>query len=130
MKADVSFVLESNFSPTSADVLLPLVQQYHYQALTVLFDADIKVLHKRFCERDLTAERHPGLITKGADPVDFDTYSKGTLPLRDFCIGEKIIVDTTDFSKVDYDKINDLVLKKINISFRDQNLHTKPTQTC
>ena len=115
MKADVSFVLESNFSPASADVLLPLVQQYHYRALTVLFDADIKVLHKRFCERDATVERHPGLVTKGTVLVDFDTFSEGTLPLRDFCIGERITVDTTDFSKVDYDKVDDLVLKKICI---------------
>jgi len=112
MKADVSFVFESNFSPASANVLLPIIQQYNYQALTVLFDADIKVLHKRFCERDVTDERHPGLVTKGTDLHNFDTFSKGTLPLRDFCIGEKITVDTTDFSTVDYNKIDDLVISK------------------
>jgi len=112
MKADTSFVLESNFSPASADVLLPLMQQYNYKALTVLFDADIKVLHKRFCERDITDERHPGLVTKNTDLHDFDIFSKGTLPLRDFCIGEKITIDTTDFSTVDYNAVDDLVISK------------------
>lgn len=118
MRADVSFVFETNFWPASVDILLPMVRQYNYRALTILFDADIKVLHKRFCERDITNERHPGLVAKGTSNLhNFDSFSKELLPHRDFCVGEKIIVDTTDFSKVDYDEINDLVMdfiRKIN----------------
>ena len=59
MEVDVSFVLESNFTSASADILIPLVEKYSY-------------------------------------------------PLRSFCVGEKITVDTTDFSKVDYNKIDKL----------------------
>ena len=64
------------------------------------------VLHKRFCERDVTDERHPGLASKSNVFNDFDTFNKGTLPLRDFSVGSKITVDTTDFSTVDYKKID------------------------
>jgi predicted kinase len=113
MKADISFVLESNFSPASVDDLMPLVKLYNYKPLTVLFDADIEVLHKRFLERDKTGERPQALISKGADLDDFENFRIGTLPLKDFCIGKKITVDTTDFSKVDYDEIDNLVIEYI-----------------
>jgi len=106
MKVDVSFVLESNFTPDSAEILAPLVQKYNYRALTVLFDADMEVLHKRFCERDITDERHPGLRSKSGINNDFEHFKSGTLPLRDFCVGDKITVDTTDFLKVDYGSID------------------------
>jgi predicted kinase len=106
MAADVPFVFESNFTPSSADILSPLVEKFNYRALTVLFDADMAVLHKRFCERDVTDERHPGLASKSNVFNDFETFNKGTLPLRDFCVGSKITVDTTDFSMVDYKKID------------------------
>jgi len=113
MKADVSCVLESNFTPYSADVLLPLVQKYNYRALTVLFDADIEVLHKRFCERDVTDERHPGLQSRSKMHTDIDNFKRGGLPLRDFCVGEKITVDTIDFTKVDNNEIDAQVIKFI-----------------
>lgn len=110
MKADISFVLESNFTPYSAEVLSPLVQKYGFRAITVLFDADIKVLHKRFCDRDITDERHPGLMSKSNVYNDFDTFNNVSLPLRDFCVGKKIMVDTTDFGTVDYNEIDTLII--------------------
>jgi len=113
MKADISFVLESNFTPFSSEVLLPLVQQYSYRPLTILFDADMKVLHKRFCERDVTDERHPGLASKSDAFSDFDTFKNGALPFREFCVGDKLTVDTTDFSKINYVNVDTLVKKFI-----------------
>ena len=106
MRADISFVLESNFPPSSANVILPLVQKYYYRALTVLFDADLKILHKRFCDRDITDERHPGLTSKSNVFNDFNKFSTETLPLRDFVVGNKIRVDTTDFTTVKYSMID------------------------
>jgi len=110
MKAGVSFVLESNFIPASAGVLLPLVEKYDYLPLTVMFDADMQALHKRFCERDITDERHPGLVVNSNVFHDFDYFNSATSPLREFCVGEKIVVDTTDFSAVDYSKIDSLIV--------------------
>ena len=111
MKADVSFVLESNFTPGSADILLPLVREYNYRGLTVLLDADIRVLHKRFCQRDITDERHAGLKSTSNVFDDFEVFMNATLPLREFCVGEKIVVDTTDFSRVCYDEVDMGVLR-------------------
>ena len=118
MKADVSFVLESNFIPSSADVLNPLIQKYTYRALTVLFDADMKVLHKRFCDRDVTEERHPGLASKSNVFNDYEVFNTVTLPLRDFCVGEKIVVDTTDFTKVEYSKIDAQIVRFVECEER------------
>jgi len=113
MKAGVSFVLESNFTPASADVLLPLVKKYEYSPLTVMFDADMRTLHRRFCERDTTDGRHPGLVVKSNVFNDFDFFSNATSPLRNFCIGDKIVVDTTDFSAVDYGEVDSLIINFI-----------------
>ena len=100
----------------TTDFLLPLVQKFRYLPLTVLFDADIKILHRRFCERDMTDERHSGLSSNSNPFNDFDYFSNATLPLRDFSIGEKFIVDTTDFSKVDYGEVDAVVKKFIGIA--------------
>jgi len=113
MKANVSFVLESNFIPFSADILLPLVNQYKYTPLTILFDAEMKILHERFCKRDMTDERHPGLASKSNVFNDLEYFENATLPLREFCVGEKIMVDTTDFSTVDYEKIDTYIINFI-----------------
>jgi len=113
MKANVSFVLESNFIPSSADILLPLVNEYKYKPLTILFDAEIKTLHKRFCERDVTDERHPGLASKSNVFVDLEYFQSATMSLRDFCVGDKLVVDTTDFSTVDYNEVDNHVINFI-----------------
>ena len=116
MKTKISFILESNFHPMSVEKLSKLTEEYGYNAVTVLFDADIQVLHKRFVERDLTEERHPGLVSIIAvenSLNDFEVFKTGTAPLREFCIGKKIVVDTTDFSKVSYEEVDKKVLEAI-----------------
>ena len=99
MKADISFVLESNFNLASADILLPIVEKCNYRALTILFDADMEVLYKRIIEREATDERHPGLKIPSNSNINYfnpDIY-------KNFCVGEKIMIDTTDFTKVDFE---------------------------
>jgi len=99
MKAGVSFILESNFTLRAVGDLSPLIQKYNYSSLTVLLDAEPEVAHKRFCERQ-------GIDIK----TDFGFSYNAKDSYRDFCIGEKITIDTTDFTKVDYNKIDDLVI--------------------
>ena len=108
MKTGISLVLESNFVPPCTPIINNFVTQYGYQALTVLFDAEIRVLHQRFCARDTMDERHPGLVSGSLIHDDFslENFEKGCVSMREFCIGERIIVDTTDFSAVDYDLID------------------------
>ena len=99
MKAGTCFVLESNFTLRAVDDLSPLIQKYNYRSLTVLLDADPEVAHKRFCERQ-------GIDIK----TNFDFSYNTSDSYRDFCVGEKITIDTTDFAKVDYNKIDELVI--------------------
>lgn len=103
-------ILESNFPPQAAEVLRPMLSQYGYQPLTLLFDADLNVLHKRFVERDHTPERHAGLVLKSGIYEDFAVFSKAVLPLRDFSVGGvQKKVDTTNFENVDYPALDQLV---------------------
>ena len=103
MKAGVSLVAESNFGPASVDMLLPIIECHGYRAITVLMDADLAVLNKRFHDRDITDERHPGLVIS----CEFEGFNEDeALAFRDFEVGEKIVVDTTDFARVSYAKVD------------------------
>ena len=111
MKAGVSLVVESNFVPQCEEILNRYVTQYGYLAMTVLFDAEITVLHKRFLERDETEERHPGLVSGGLihDDFNLNKFEEGCKPMREFRVGEKITVDTTYFAELDYSAIDEMV---------------------
>ena len=111
MKSKQTIIFKSNFGNKCHDILKAMVNKYGYKVITILFDGDVEVIHKRFVERDITEERHPGLISNGRFN-DFEFFKKATQPCRDFAYGDCIItVDTTDFSKVSYD---DIVSKIIN----------------
>jgi len=111
MKAGVSFVAESNFIQMSVDKLLPIIKQHDYRPLTVLMDADLAVLHKRFYDRDKTDERHPGLVvTNDNSPKDFEGFCSDANQYRDFCVGDKIVVDTTDLANLSYERVDAEVL--------------------
>ena len=104
MKAGTSFILESNFTTRGIADLSPLVQKYNYRALTVLLDTDAEIAYKRFCERE-------GLpLPTSNTKDDIDNGNVVASGYRDFCVGEKITIDTTDFTKVDYNRIDDLVI--------------------
>jgi len=105
MKAGTSFILESNFTaPTSTNILQQMIDERGYRAITVLFDADLAILQKRYEDREFTDERHPGLrLSKERMnlhyTIDVEAY-------RNFCVGEKIVVDTTDLEKINYDEVD------------------------
>ena len=121
MKAGTSFVLEGNFSPAAAKVLSPMIEAYGYRPLTLLFDADMEVLHRRFCEREETDEPHLGLIMKNGAFSDLDYFERALGGARDFSIGEKILVDTSDFSTVSYDDIDRAVINFIGGGHADES---------
>jgi len=116
MRTGAPLAIESNFVPECEETLNVFASRYCYEALTVLFDADSKILHRRFIERDLTGERHRGLISGGLKHDDFspENFEKSCAPMRDFIIGERIVVDTTDFAKVDYGEIDEKVIGFLN----------------
>ena len=65
MKVDKPFVAESNFVKESVPIIKALLDKYNYNCITVRLEADLKVLHKRFLEREKSDERHPGLRSNG-----------------------------------------------------------------
>lgn len=104
MKSGQAIIFESNFN-TCPDILKSMVNKYGYKVITILFDGNAHVIHKRFVERDSTEERHPGLVSDGRFN-NFEFFMKATQACRDFDYGDlKLTVDTTDFSKVYYDDI-------------------------
>lgn len=113
MKAQAPFILESNFRKQAENKLSELIDRYKYRAMTVLFDTDIKILHKRFLERDQKPERHPALRVEGFFN-DIDFFSNHTVEDRGFGIGNVLKVNTDDFSKVNYDMIIQKIKDYIN----------------
>jgi predicted kinase len=105
MKAGYSFIFESNFTQASAAILVPLIEKYDYKTLTVVLDADMKTLHQRFLEREDCDDRHPGL-KRGANFKDFEEFKRAAEKVRQFSVGgRRINIDTTDWSKVDYEAV-------------------------
>lgn len=105
MKADNPYIFESNLGADCPPALEKLVHQYDYKVVTVLFDGDPKVIHRRFMEREGTKDRHPGLVS-GNRFTSAEEFEKRTAPCRDFSYGDHIIrVDTTDFTTVSYERI-------------------------
>jgi predicted kinase len=105
MKAGKSFIFESNFTPASAAVLIPLIEKYSYQTLTVVLDADMEILHQRFLARENSAERHPGLA-RGGNFEDFEAFKTAAEKVRQFSVGgRQIIIDTTELVEVDYEPV-------------------------
>jgi predicted kinase len=104
MKTRTSFILESNFRKQAENKLNELIKLYNYKAITVLFDTDVEILHKRFLKRDQMAERHPGLKSEGFYN-DINVFKNGIVEDKEFGIGKVLKINTNDFSRVDYNMI-------------------------
>lgn len=105
MKSGLPIIIESNFVKESINIIKTLLNKYDYKNITVRFEGDLQVLHKRFLEREYSSERHKGLVANGTFD-DFENFEKTAIKTKEFKIDDnEISVDTTDFSKVDFDKI-------------------------
>ena len=122
MKAGQPFILENNFEYSSERGIKTLLAKYQYPALTITLTGDYKVIYQRFLERDLSSGRHRGHVVNDCYPekrkrnpeelrstsITYENYihsieKKG---FDAFFVGDKRIkVDTTDFRKIDMDKI-------------------------
>jgi cytidylate kinase len=104
MEQNESIIVESNFKPSEGSIIKILLEKYKYQSLTFLLVGDIKILHKRFLERDNTPERDRANRSEGTLD-DYNKFENVIKPLGEFNIGDKIIkIDTSDFEKINYDK--------------------------
>lgn len=113
MKVGQAFILESNFVKESIEILNNLISKYNYKCIIVKFEGDLKTLHQRFLKREYSEERHQGLVANGKFD-EFEEYVNLSNKLKEFKINDdQIIVDTTDFSKVDFELIMKQIKEKI-----------------
>jgi len=50
---------------------------------------------------------------------DYTAFEKEVLPYKEIAVGNRIVVDTSDFSIVDYDNIDVLAIKFLGEKFGD-----------
>ena len=109
LETGAPIILEGNFVSAGikkvdeAGAIRRLIDKYNYDSLDFKFWGDTRVLYQRFLEREKTAER--GEVNKIGADVSYEDFDQWCRNLDGFDIGgERIRVDTTDFSKVDFDK--------------------------
>ena len=114
MKVGKPLIIEANFNNVSELRIKELLEKYNYKSLTYLFIGDLRILHKRFIERDNSNERDKANRINGL-LNDFSIWESSVKPFIEFSIGGKMIkVDTTDFLKVNFEKHIKQGLKFIN----------------
>lgn len=106
-------IIEGNFVPEGikkvdeAGAIKKLIDKYGYDSLTFKFAGDTKVMHRRFVEREETAER--GQVNKIGSEVSYDDFNQWCHNLDSFDVGGEIVnVDTSDFNLVDFDSYYEL----------------------
>ena len=111
MKVGLPIIVESNFVKESIPIIKNLLNKYNYKNITIRFEGDLQVLHKRFLEREYSNERHLGLVSNGVFD-DFENFEKTAIKSKEFKIDDnEILVDTTDFLKVNFDEIIESIQK-------------------
>ena len=93
------FILESIFGLKEIEEIKKLLEKYKYECLLFILKGNPEVMFARYVERDKSGERH--WIHNPAHKDWFiNEMPKGKLEEAE--IEQKIIVDTTEFEKVDY----------------------------
>lgn len=123
MKTGSPFILENNFENVSKPELVSLIRKYNYYPITVMFDGAAEVIYDRFVQRDQLPGRHRGHVVNAQYPeinpaapyvpMGFEIFKEKIEKRgwRKFNVGgTRIVIDTTDISKIDYDN----VILKIN----------------
>jgi len=108
LKTGQSVILESDFKPeVDRQTFKELAKKFSFKIMEILCYADGKILFERFKQRAESGNRHPGHVDHLCYPEQEKVLSVGKAKSME--IGELIEVETTDFEKVDYDKILEAV---------------------
>ncbi len=142
MEAGQPFLLENNFECSSTEGLQALLERYRYPVLTLHLTGDYRAIHRRFLAREASPDRHRGHVVNDCYPeraggrpegqeakaLSYEDFVRGIKArgYDDFQVpGEQIRVDTTDFSKVDVDKLLGQIAawreKKLSLSMEKCN---------
>lgn len=119
LAAGSSVILENNFEWYALPGLEQMIAAYGCEPITIFFGGDERVIYRRYVERNADPTRHRGHVLSTCypekenigvipEPISLQEFQESFRKrgMSVFRIGEKRIdVDTTDFSKVDYDAI-------------------------
>lgn len=100
-----SIIMDNAFyPPVSNPRFQALKEQYHAESIQIVCDSDRQTLFQRFKSRAESGNRHPGHGDHDVLEELFVNLAGDSSQLLD--IGGTVIeIDTTDFAKVDYQKI-------------------------
>ena len=102
--AGVSLIVESNFKPESSQRFRELEKKYCFKSLQIYCHSRDDVLLQRYRMRSESADRHLGHLDNIVSYELEDDLLKGIYKPLDI-EGDIVYVDTTDFSKVDYESL-------------------------
>lgn len=100
-----SLIMDNYFyPPVSNPRFLALKEQYQARSIQIVCDSDREILFQRFKARADSGTRHPGHGDQAVLEELYKNLADCSSPILE--IGGSIIeVDTTDFAKIDYQKI-------------------------
>lgn len=118
MKRRQSFILENNFENVSKEGLLEILEKYSYKAITVTLTGDYEKIYQRFLKRNDSPDRHRGHVVNNCYPEKIQNNFVAPIPYESFvngivnrgmdsfvANGPHIILDTTDFIRIDKEKL-------------------------
>ena len=134
MARDGSVILENNFERDSVPGVRRLLERYGCKPFTLLLTGDYEVIYQRFLRRDQSPQRHRGHVVNTQypepageeavyQPMSFRRFVEGFTArgMVDFDVGgPRLVVDTTDFSQVDYEGIAAQVRQLLDRETRDR----------
>ena len=118
IRAGDSLIVEGNFRPDyDSEAFHKLQKKYALKSLQIYCDTKVDILAERYRERSESGTRHPGhLDTLVAQNFERDMSRGRYKPLK--IEGDPIYLDTTDFSKIDYDGLYLRIQGLINSSLK------------
>lgn len=118
MKRGQSFILENNFENVSKEGLVAILEKYSYKAITVTLTGDYEKIYQRFLKRNDSPDRHRGHVVNDCYPEKIQNNFVASIPYESFvngivnrgmdsfvANGPHIILDTTDFTRIDKEKL-------------------------
>ncbi|MBE5961396.1 MAG: hypothetical protein E7256_08420 [Lachnospiraceae bacterium] len=118
MRTGGNIILENVFHDREKEELNALAKKYSYEILTVLFQGQMDAVYQRYMEREMSPERHRGHAAVGYDsqndrndscppPIPLEEFREWihSMGISEFSLGKTVLVDTTDFTGVDYPEL-------------------------
>lgn len=118
MQCGRPFILENNFEDASRQGLLDVLEKYGYTAVTVMLTGDYRAIYTRFLAREKSPQRHRGHVVNDRYPEDEERRTPAPISYEGFVAGitgrgmdrfmlpgPRIVVDTTDFGRVKWEKL-------------------------